>query len=269
MTEVGSIHATVAEGHASVVIDNPSQRNAVTRAMCVELQRLMPQLDADPAITVVTLRGAGTTFSAGASIGDLSAVLMDEQADGTRVDHLSRADAAITALSKPTIALVDGACVGGGWQLASACDFIVASARSTFAITPARLGIIYPRPGIERLVRLVGPASAKLILFAAESSTAARAAELGLVAEVVADADFDDRARRLVRTIQSRSQFSTHTLKRLVDGALASESGDGTDIDREWAAAWTAMTEGPDMAVGVSAFLNREAPQFSWKPEAP
>ncbi|RFA13213.1 crotonase [Subtercola boreus] len=261
-TVTGRIHAVVTDGLATVEIDNQTQRNALTRAMCLELQELMPHLDADPAITIIALRGAGSTFCAGASIGDLQGVLLDEQADGRRVDQLSLADAAIASMSKPTLALVDGACMGGGWQLASSCDFIVASERSTFAITPAKLGIIYPRPGIERLVRLVGPAAAKLILFAAEPFGAARAAELGLVAEVVPDESFDERARSLVRTIQSRSQFSTHTLKRLVDGAASEDA----ELDDHWAEAWSAMAGGPDMAIGVDAFLNRQEPRFVWTP---
>ncbi|RFA18825.1 enoyl-CoA hydratase/isomerase family protein [Subtercola boreus] len=261
-TREGRISVSSEGGVAAVVIDDPAHRNALTRTMCLQLQELMPQLDADPSVSVVTLRGAGETFSAGASIRDLPSVLMDAQADGTRIDQLSRADAAIAAVAKPTIALVDGACMGGGWQLASACDFIIASERSVFAITPAKLGVIYPRAGIERLVRLIGPATAKLILFAAEPFGATRAAQLGLVAEVVADSAFDQRVTSLVDVIQSRSQFSTHTLKRLVDGA-----GDrGPHVDLEWDAAWAAMAEGPDMAVGVAAFLARESPHFMWQP---
>ena len=162
-------------------------------------------------------------------------------------------------MRKPTIALVDGACMGGGWQLASACDFIVASGRSLFAITPAKLGIIYPRSGIERLVRLVGPAAAKLILFSAETLGAERARELGLVSEVVADADFVERCRSLLATIRDRSQFSTHTLKRLVDLPIT------PNVDEEWRAAWAAMTDGPDMEIGVAAFLERRQPQFVWR----
>src|SRR5580698_9386222 len=113
----GRIAVSVADGVAAVLIDNPGSRNALTKAMCQALQTLMPRLDADPDVTVVTLRGAGDTFSAGAAIDELTSVLLDRQDDGRHVDHLSLADAAISAVRKPTIALVDGACIGGGWQV--------------------------------------------------------------------------------------------------------------------------------------------------------
>ncbi len=152
---IGRITVKIVDGVASVEIDNPAQRNALTRAMCLELQQLMPRLDTDPEVGVITLRGAGATFSAGATIDDLASVLLDRQHDGTVVDQLSLADRAIASVTKPTVAVVDGACMGGGWQLASACDFIIASERSVFAITPAKLGVIYPRAG-HRTARQAG-----------------------------------------------------------------------------------------------------------------
>jgi enoyl-CoA hydratase/carnithine racemase len=250
------IGVTIADGTASVLIDNPAQRNAVTRAMCLELQDLMPRLDADHAVQVITLRGAGDTFCAGASLGEISSVLLDTEGDETGIDQLSRADLAITSVGKPTIALVDGACMGGGWQIASACDFIIASERSVFAITPAKLGIIYPRPGIDRLVRQVGDARAKYILFSAETFSARRAQELGLVAEVVGDDRFESRRAEFVELVRGRSQFSIHTIKQLVDAPT----------DAAWADAWSAMSSGPDMAIGIHAFLSRERPKFTWSP---
>jgi enoyl-CoA hydratase/carnithine racemase len=260
---IGRITVEIVDGVASVEIDNPAQRNALTRTMCLELQQLMPRLETDPAVGLITLRGAGATFSAGATIDDLASVLLDRQRDGTVVDQLSRADAAIAAVTKPTVAIVDGACMGGGWQLASACDFIIASERSVFAITPAKLGVIYPRAGIERLVRQVGPANAKLLLLAGETFSAARAQTFGLVAEVVADADFGERCTSLLTSLSTNSRFSMSALKRLVDLTAAG----GPDLDREWDQAWVAMTDGPDMAIGIEAFLTRTKPRFTWPAE--
>jgi enoyl-CoA hydratase/carnithine racemase len=260
----GRITSFVSNGVASVLIDNPGRKNSTTKAMCQELQALMPRLDNDPAVVVVTLRGAGDTFSAGASINDLRSVLLDPQEDGSHVDHLSLADAAIARVRKPTIALVDGACMGGGWQLASACDFILASERSRFAITPAKIGVIYPRAGIERLLRLVGPANAKLILFSGEAFDAVRATQLGLVSETVPDHTFEERAGALVQALLDRSQFSIHTLKHLIDSSDEPEQ----TVEAMWRAAWKAMTEGPDMDIGTRAFLHREQPTFAWQPRS-
>lgn len=259
----GSITVSVAAGVAAVRIDNPERKNAITKAMCLEIQSLLPQLDSDPDVVLVTLRGAGDTFSAGAAIDDLISVLLDPQDDGSQVDHLSLADAAIASMRKPTIALVDGVCIGGAWQLASACDFILANDRSQFAITPAKIGVIYPRAGIERLVRLVGPANAKFILFTGDTFSARRAVQLGLVTETVANDQFEDRAEKLVHTLLARSRLSIHILKRLIDSGNPRAHG----VDELWEDAWGAMTESPDMAIGISAFLNRERPKFAWKPD--
>ena len=256
----GTITVEISDGVAAVKIDNASRRNALTKGMCIQLHELMPALDDDPRVALVTLRGVGTIFSAGANINDLASVILDRQADGTVIDHLSQADGAIAAVAKPTVALVDGPCMGGGWQIASACDFIIASERSVFAITPSKLGIIYPRPGIERLVRQVGLANAKFILLTADTFSAAQAQALGLVAETVPDDAFEARTTALIASLRSRSRFSQHSMKRLVDLAAANDKA----IDAEWDAAWAAMTESPDMQIGIDAFLNREEPRFTW-----
>lgn len=255
------INTIIANGVASVVMNNPRAKNSLTRTMCIELAELMQKLDRDPVVTLITLRGAGTTFSAGAAIGELASILLDPQGDGSTLDHLSRADLAIASVIKPTIALVDGACMGGAWQLASACDFVVASERSTFAITPAKLGIIYPRSGIERLVRLVGEANAKYILFTAQTYNAVAARELGLVSETVADDAFEQRCAALIETVLQRSRFSVHTLKQLVNMSAVGNP----HRDQAWSDAWEETTASPDMTIGVDAFLGHEHPQFSWK----
>lgn len=258
----GRIGIRVAEGVAAVEIDNPLRQNALTRAMCLQLRDLMPRLDADPDVTVVTIRGSGRTFCSGAAIHELSSVILDGQDTGERIDHLSRADEAIASMVKPTVALVDGACMGGGWQIASACDVVLASERSVLAITPAKIGIVYPRSGVERLVRWAGPANAKYVLLTAESFGAARARELGLVTEVVPDDAFEDRCTALVDALLTRSRFSMHAMKRLVDRTAGGAEG----LDAEWDAVWAAAASGPDMPIGVAAFLHHEQPRFTWGP---
>ncbi|NQD86663.1 enoyl-CoA hydratase/isomerase family protein [Paenarthrobacter sp. CM16] len=263
VSRAGRISLSVVDGVATVEISNLSQRNALTRAMCLEVQELMPQLDAHPDVAVVVLRGAGNTFCAGAAISELASVLIDPQADGTTVDHLSAADAAIAAVSKPTVALVEGACMGGGWQIASACDFIIANDQAVIGLTPAKIGIIYPRPGLERLVRQMGHAKAKYILLTGQTFSATEARALGLVADVVPSESFEDKCAALVSTLRSRSRFSMLAMKRLVDLTDASDSGLAV-IDQEWAEAWSAMPDSPDMEIGINAFLNREQPRFTW-----
>ncbi|WP_442576398.1 enoyl-CoA hydratase/isomerase family protein [Microbacterium sp. F51-2R] len=260
--ESASVNLYVEEGVATIEICNPAQRNALTRSMCIALKRIALEADSAPDVDVIVLRGAGDTFCAGAAIGELSSILFDDSAADGPVDRLSLADEALSALRKPSLALVDGACMGGGWQIASACDFIVASARSAFAITPAKLGVLYPRSGIERLIRLVGPAAAKYILFSAETFTAQQALALGLIADVFDDSEFSASGMWLARLIRSRSQFSVQTMKEIVDLTV-----DGSDhLDATWREAWAQTTAGPDMSIGVAAFQSRSRPRFRWRP---
>jgi enoyl-CoA hydratase/carnithine racemase len=251
------------QGHrATVEIHNPSQRNALTRTMCRELAATMEELEAREDIHVIALRGTGGHFSAGVAINELTSVLLDPSEEGSTTDHLSEADHAITAVTKPTIALVEGYCMGGGWQIASACDFLLASDDSQFAITPAKLGIVYPRTGIDRLIELVGPAKAKYILFTGKTFTALQAQNLGLVAEVVPQPEFTPQIDRLIDTMLTRSRFSLHAMKKLVDLT----QGTGAHLDQEWAAAWAGMAQGPDMQIGITAFVHGQRPTFAWSP---
>jgi enoyl-CoA hydratase/carnithine racemase len=260
-----TINVTIRENVATVAIENPAQRNALTKAMCLQLAEMMSALESDPEAEIIVLRGAGGAFCAGAAINELSSVLLDVQDDNSTVDHLSNADEAITAVTKPTVALVDGVCMGGGWQIASACDFIIASERSLFAITPAKIGIIYPRRGIERLVRLVGHANAKYLLLTGGTIDASQAQALGLVAEVVSDEDFRERTDHIVASLRQRSRFSMHSMKHLINLTDMNHP----QIDQEWEESWAAMSESPDMEIGIQAFTQGLKPRFRWTPDKP
>jgi enoyl-CoA hydratase/carnithine racemase len=261
-SRTGEITVRINRGVARISLSNPAQRNALTRQMCIDLMSTVEQLDDDPDVVAICIRGEGGDFCAGASLTELRSILVDQDDSGRLIDHLSRADAAISDAIKPTVALVEGACIGGGWQIASACDFIVASDDATIGITPAKLGIIYPRVAVERLIRSVGPAVAKLLLFTGEGVSARRALECGLVAEVIEARQFDSRADELLDSLIKRSQFSIHTLKRLI----GVDTGADSDADSQWEAAWAATVEGPDMGIGIHAFLERREPVFSWAP---
>ncbi|MFW6188554.1 MAG: enoyl-CoA hydratase/isomerase family protein [Actinomycetota bacterium] len=213
-------------------------------------------------VHAVVLRGSAGHFSAGVPIGELPEVLLDRDADGNPLDHLSAADRAVSSVAKPTVAVVEGCCMGGGWQIASACDFVVAADDARFAITPAKLGIVYPRPGIDRLVRCVGPSRAKYLLLTGTELTGHQAWILGLVADADPRDEFAERADRLVRDLVARSRFSVHTMKRLIDLAGTDEPG----LDEAWTRAWADMASGPDLPIGVDAFLRGRAPAFTWTP---
>lgn len=261
--EKTGIDVAISSRVAMVTIKNPAKRNAFTRQMCIDLKNTMYELSRAREVDVVTLRGAGEHFSAGASIDQLPSVLFDSANGEPPVDHLSAADQAITEVAKPTVAVVEGFCMGGGWQIASACDFIVASSSAKFAITPSKIGILYPKAGVERLLRLVGPDRAKYILMTAKAFSAHEAHSLGLVADIMDAETFDERVQELLETLLRRSRFSQQKLKEFID--LFHK--DAIAADESWASSWQQMLEGRDMRIGIEAFQNQRSPEFTWTPD--
>ncbi|MEU0740515.1 enoyl-CoA hydratase/isomerase family protein [Streptomyces sp. NPDC006134] len=238
---------SVTDSVATVVIRHPAKRNAMTAAMWRALPPLLDALAADPAVRVLVLTGEGGTFCAGADI----AALQDgaEETQGLAV----AAEEALAAFPKPTLAVVRGHCVGGGTQLAAACDLRFAQEDALFGVTPARLGVVYPASATRRLVALVGPATAKYLLFSGESIDARRALRTGLVDEVLPEGELDGRVAEFTRVLVSRSQLTQAAAKEFADGR--------TDRDAYWAA--QARASG-DTAEGAAAFLQRRRPRFTW-----
>ena len=199
------------------------------------------------------LTGAGDTFCAGADISTLR-----EPGDDPKTLAV-RAEEALAAFPKPTLAAVRGHCVGGGSQLAAACDLRFAEEGALFGVTPAKLGIVYPASSTRRLAALVGPSAAKYLLFSGELIDSERALRTGLVDEVLPAGGLGKRVAEFTRVLVSRSQLTQAAAKEFADGR----------IDRD--AHWAEQERGSgDTAEGVAAFLERRAPRFTWhlSPEA-
>ncbi|MER6983181.1 enoyl-CoA hydratase/isomerase family protein, partial [Streptomyces carpinensis] len=187
------------------------------------------------------------TFCAGADISTLQDTPQEAQALAVAAEE------ALAAFPKPTLAAVRGHCVGGGAQLAAACDLRLAEEGALFGVTPAKLGIVYPASSTRRLVSLVGPATAKYLLFSGELIDAERALRTGLVDEVLPEGELDKRISELTRVLVSRSQLTQAAAKEFANGR--------TDRDAHWAE--QAAGSG-DTAEGVAAFLERRRPRFTW-----
>ncbi|MER0449387.1 enoyl-CoA hydratase/isomerase family protein [Streptomyces sp. Edi4] len=238
---------SLSEGVATVVIDNPAKRNAMTSAMWRALPPLLDTLAADPGVRVLVLTGAGDTFCAGADISSLREPGEDPRALAVRAEE------ALAAFPRPTLAAVRGHCVGGGSQLAAACDLRFARQDALFGITPAKLGIVYPASSTRRLAALVGPASAKYLLFSGELIDSGRALRTGLVDEVLPEGELGRRVEQFSRLLAARSQLTQAAAKEFTDGR--------TGREEHWAAQERACG---DTEEGIAAFLERRPPRFLW-----
>ncbi|WP_232265687.1 enoyl-CoA hydratase/isomerase family protein [Streptomyces pactum] len=247
----------VGGGVATVVIRNPARRNAMTPGMWRELPALLAGWAADPAVRVLVLTGAGDTFCAGADIASLADP--DTGPDTGPKDLAVAAEEALAAFPKPTLAAVRGSCVGGGCQLAAACDLRFAEEGSRFGVTPARLGVVYPPSATRRLTALVGPATAKYLLFSAELIDADRALRTGLIDEVVPAGGLEKRVAEFTAVLTSRSALTQAAAKEFTAGPAA------PGRVAHWEAQGRAAGE---EAEGVAAYLERRPPRFPWTPPA-
>jgi len=250
------------DGPAAVVtISRPERLNAVTFAMFARLPALLAEATELPGVRALVLRGAGTrAFSAGADIGEFAAVRTTPEQAAAYDDAVLAAEEALAAFPLPTIAAVHGYCYGGGCGLALACDTRLAARAARFAITPAKLGLVYPLRSTKRLVDTVGPSRAKIILMAGSEYDAAQALSFGLVDEVFDDAAaLDAGVRELTALLATRSAVTQRAVKETIARIL---DGVSTD-DESHAALRAAALASPDYAEGVRAFLERRSPRFS------
>ncbi|MFD7921160.1 enoyl-CoA hydratase/isomerase family protein [Streptomyces sp. NPDC059740] len=249
-----ALHTRVADGVATVVIRHPARRNAMTGAMWRSLPPLLDRLAADPAVRCLVLTGAGDTFCAGADI----TMLLDGKEDARAL--AVAAEEALAAFPKPTVAAVRGACVGGGCQLAVACDLRFAEHGALLGLTPARLGVVYPASATARLRSLVGPSTAKYLLFSGELVGADRALRMGLVDEVTGAGLLTERVDRFTAALAGGSLLTQMAAKEFTDR-------EGTPAERE--AHWASAAVGSgETAEGAAAFLGRRPPRFAWRPGA-
>jgi enoyl-CoA hydratase/carnithine racemase len=245
-------------GVATVTLNRPAKRNAVTLAMWREIGRLFDGFRDDDRVRAVVLTGAGGNFCAGADISEFSTVrasVEDGRAYEHAVDHSSEA---IMALPKPTIAAIAGFCVGGGCGLAMACDFRIADRTAQLGIPAARLSIVYGTIDCRNLVGLVGIARAKEILFTGRRMDAAEAHAIGLVDRLA-----DDLARDVAEfgaALADNAPLSIAGNKLILQSLAAGEAGARA---KEIAAAADRALASADYEEGVRAFAERRRPRFT------
>lgn len=245
----------------TITLNRPAKRNAISYEMWGALESACQQLAADRAVRVVVLRGAGEHFCAGADITDLLAPRAHDEPSFMEANMA--AENALAGLPKPTIAVIQGDCIGGGCALAIDCDFRLAEEGSRFGITPAKLGIVYPPPSLERAVALLGPA-AKRLLFTGDLIRASEAHRIGLIDELLPADLIDTRVEELTATLAQRSLLTQAATKEMI-AAIADHGAVSAELARKWS---DEVGTSGEMAEGVAAFRDRRPANFPWSVQA-
>jgi enoyl-CoA hydratase/carnithine racemase len=242
------------QGHtAHLLIDRAAKRNAFDMAMWQALPRLLDEAATDPQLRLLVLRAAESgAFCAGADISELLANKDDAAWRAANQSAINAAQFALARFALPTIAFVEGDCVGGGCGLALACDLRVATRAARFGITPAKLGLVYPLHDVKLLTDLVGPGQAKRMLFTGSLIDAAEALRIGLVESLGED------VAAFAEQILAASPHSTREIKRFVRRVLDGQAQDDAETLATFAEAFTL----PDFTEGTSAFTEKRKPEF-------
>lgn len=242
---------------ATLTIERPAKRNAMSYDMWSALPGLVDRVRADDAVRVLVLRG-GEHFSAGADISEFTTLRKDAEGAARYGEAVHNGERALATLGKPTIAAITGFCIGGGCEMALACDIRVAADDARFGITPAKLGIVYNFTSTKQLVDVVGPAWAKQILFSGDILDAQTALQIGLVNELHPSADLDARVKELSELIASRAQVSVRGAKSIVNRIT-----EGQHVEDEAVRAlYDEAVHSAEYAEGVAAFMDKRAPRF-------
>jgi len=232
-------------GCAVVTINRPRTRNALSRALRGELLSAFEALSADPDARVVVLTGAGDAFCAGLDLAELGA------ATAPRTDVIpDAAEDPVLAMARctaPIIGAINGPAVAGGFELALACDLLIASTRASFADTHARVGVM-PGWGLsQRLPRLIGSQRAKELSLTGNFLGAAKAEAWGLVNRVVDPTQLMPQALGLANDMLSVLPEMLVAFKQLIDDGLAVSLAEGLALERERARAWAVSLNGADI----------------------
>jgi enoyl-CoA hydratase/carnithine racemase len=246
---------------AWLVIDRPAKHNAMSKAMWEAIPGLVAEVEADPVLKVLVVRG-GTekAFSAGADISEFEALNTDSALRDASRAAITDGLRALTRLSKPTIAMVRGICMGGGCAIALTCDIRFASPESRFGIPPAKLGLAYSLEDMKQLVDVVGPSHAKSMMFTGRAVQAAEALTMGLVNGVYPLDEIENETRSFADQVCRNSQFSVRALKHVI-GLIA--SGADAETEESWRLVLDAY-EGEDYREGVAAFLGKRPAKFTY-----
>ncbi len=242
------------------MFDQPAKRNALNDAMWRGIAPAMQKFDADPEVRCVAFRGAGTdAFSAGADISEFEKRRNSEEAVGQYDTLLDQVLHSIQDSRKPSLAMIYGYCLGGGLEIALACDLRYCGASAQFGIPAARLGLAYNVEGHKRLLETVGHARAREIMFLGRRYPAEEALAMGLVHRVLANESLESFVEEVLKTLSENAPLSLANSKTMIEEYVKSV---GAPDHARMQAAMERCARSEDYKEGRRAFMEKRKPRF-------
>jgi len=255
------IHVAIKDGLGVVTINRPKVLNALNRAVLEELRTVLRGLAQTENVHAVILTGAGEkAFVAGADIAEMLELTPMQMKEFSRLGQ--EVTQLLHAMSKPTIAAINGYALGGGCELALACDIRIASEEAQLGLPEVSLGIFPGFGGTQRLPRLIGRGRAAELIFTGERIDAAEALRIGLVNRVVPSEKLLDEAKGLAAQILARAPIAVRHAKEALNRAEETPLQEGLQYERE-SFGLTAATK--DREEGMRAFVGKRKPRFEGK----
>ncbi|MEM2236927.1 MAG: enoyl-CoA hydratase/isomerase family protein [Candidatus Caldarchaeum sp.] len=250
-------------GVAWIVLNNPARYNALELDLRKELKKALEDAAKDSEVRVVVLRGAGGNFSAGA---DIRAFLEWTPSDAVRIGNELGTSMVLSTIirnmQKPVVAVVEGYCLGGGFELVQACDLVIASEDAVFGQPEINLGLIPGGGGSQRLTRLIGEKKAKELIMTGERVSASEMAKLGVVNVVAAKERLEETVKNFLDKLLSKPPLALAAAKEAVNAALETSLSAGLRLELQL---FASLFSTEDQKEGARAFLEKRKPVWKGK----
>ena len=245
---------------AHIILNRPAKRNALNWEMWRQLAGAVDRVASDQDLRAVVVRGAeARVFAAGADIEEFERIFALKETSAAYTQCLQEAQYKLANLPIPTIAQIQGPCMGAGCGIALCCDLRFADDTARFAMPPAKLGLAYGVADTKRLVDIVGPSNAKHMFFTAANVDAHEALAMGLVDRLMEASSIAAETEAYVQSICELSRFTTRATKRIIQMVLDGASQDSDESRKLFIDAFN----GDDFKEGRAAFLEKRKPNFS------